>query len=276
MSCASFLGRVLIISGSDSGGGAGLQADLKTVTALGGYGATAVTALTVQDTQGVYGVMNVPVGFIRHQMEVVLSDIGVDCFKSGMLSDASIMEEIANVIDSTFSTDYRPPYVLDPVMVAKGGAVLLEAGEVSALKSILLPMASLVTPNIPEAEALTGLEVETLDDQKRTAEIILTMGAGATLVKGGHLGDDEVCDVLATQEDMDVFTSPRLNTRHTHGTGCTLASGVAALLAQGWTLIDAVIHARHYVYEAIRLAPGLGSGHGPLHHGHTVIPPVVK
>jgi len=259
-------GRVLIVAGSDSGGGAGIQADIKTVTMLGAYAATAVTALTAQNTTGVHGVMPVPPAFIAKQMQVVLDDIGADCIKTGMLHSAEVIEE---VVRSCERHARGVPLVVDPVMVAKGGASLLEVDAQSALKLRLVRIAALVTPNIPEAEALTGLKVEGLEDMKRAADVLLTLGAGAVLVKGGHLEGEILFDLLRTADGAEeVFESTRLQSRHTHGTGCTLASAIAAGVAQGLRLVDAVSRARDYVREAIRRAPGLGHGHGPLNHAH--------
>jgi len=260
-------GRVLIVAGSDSGGGAGIQADIKTVTALGGYAMTAVTAVTVQNTLGVSGIHDIPVSVVMAQMHAVLGDIGVDAVKTGMLHSAEVIEAVAGTLDEF---DVIAPVVVDPVMVAKGGASLLEASAINALKSELIPRAGLVTPNIPEAEALTGLTIETVDDQKRAGEKLLALGAKAALVKGGHMRGDQVTDVLVTSKGSEVFTSARLDTVHTHGTGCTLASAIAVQLAQGRSLSAAVARARNYVYEAIRTAPGFGQGHGPLNHVHTL------
>lgn len=257
-------GRVLIIAGSDSGGGAGIQADIKTVTALGGYAATAITALTVQDTLGVHDVFPVPVDIIRAQMKAVLDDIGADAFKTGMLATAEVIEAVAQEIDA-----YEGPaaFVADPVMVAKGGGRLLEPSAIDAVKRLLLPITDLLTPNMPEAAALTGFAVETLEDQKRAGEALLNLGAGAVLVKGGHGTGESVHDVLVTEETIQVMSSPRIHTKHTHGTGCTLASAIAAGMAQGLNLTEAVVQARDYVHEAIARAPGFGRGHGPLNHG---------
>jgi hydroxymethylpyrimidine/phosphomethylpyrimidine kinase len=262
-------GRVLIAAGSDSGGGAGIQADIKTVTALGGYAATAVTALTAQSTEGVFGVVPVDPAFIRQQMELVLGDIGADCVKTGMLHNAAVIEAVVDVLDRLAPAI---PLVADPVMVAKGGAALLQEEAVAAVLRRLVPRATLVTPNIPEAEALTGLAITDLEGMKRAAERLVAMGARAALVKGGHLPGSRLRDVLLSAEGLHVLEGERIETRHTHGTGCTLASAIATGLAQGLTLRPAVERARAYLVEAIRTAPGYGRGHGPLNHGHTIIP----
>ncbi len=262
-------GRVLIIAGSDSGGGAGIQADIKAVTALGGFAATALTALTAQNTLGVHAVHPVPLDFIARQITVVLDDIGADVIKTGMLGTA----EMIGVIASTLAR-HAPgvPLVLDPVMVAKGGARLLDPDALSALKRVLLPMAAVLTPNLPEAEALSGMAIPDLAAMRHAAEALLTLGVPAVLLKGGHLPGDVVVDLLATEDGMEEFDSPRIDTRHTHGTGCTLASALAAGLAQGLDLRAAVQRARAYVRAAIAAAPGYGAGHGPLDHGVTLDP----
>jgi hydroxymethylpyrimidine/phosphomethylpyrimidine kinase len=262
-------GRVLVIAGSDSGGGAGIQADIKTITALGAFAATAITALTAQNTVGVHGVMPVPPDFIRQQIEVVLSDIGADVIKLGMLGDVAT---IATVCDALRDFGRDLPVVLDPVMVAKGGHALLAAEAVDILRRRLLPLSAVITPNLPEAEALTGLTIRTEADMRAAAVAMLAMGVPAVLLKGGHLESDTVVDLLATDAGTEAFAAPRIATRHTHGTGCTTASAIAAGLAQGMTLRDAVIRARLYVRAAIETAPGLGQGHGPLNHAVTVDP----
>lgn len=257
-------GRVLIIAGSDSGGGAGIQADIKTVTALGGYAATAITALTIQNTHGVSGVVATPPRAVRAQMEVVLKDIGADALKTGMLGDKQLVEALAQAF-----ADLAPkiPRIVDPVMVATSGDVLLPKDAVDAVRQLMVPNAALVTPNAPEAEVLTGKAVDTLDGQRRAAEKLLEMGADAALVKGAHVGGDVIVDVLATQTGEHFFDGPRIETRATHGTGCTLASGIAAGIARGLAMRDAVALSRAYLVEAIKRAPGLGQGNGPVDHG---------
>jgi hydroxymethylpyrimidine/phosphomethylpyrimidine kinase len=262
-------GRVLIVAGSDSGGGAGIQADIKTVTALDGYAATALTALTAQNTLGVHAVHPVPLDFIAKQIEVVMTDIGADVIKTGMLGDSAI---IATVCDALDRCAQGVPLVVDPVMVAKGGQSLLAAEAVDTLRRRLLPRAAVITPNLPEAEALTGMTIATVADMRVAASALLALGVPAVLLKGGHLPGDEITDLLATPEGTETFSAPRLQTRHTHGTGCTTASAVAVGLAQGMGLRDAVARAREYVRAAIAAAPGLGSGHGPLNHAVTVQP----
>ena len=255
-------GRVFIVAGSDSGGGAGIQADIKTVTALGGYAMTAITALTAQNTLGVHGVLQVPPEFLRLQIECVLDDLGADVFKTGMLDTSALIETTADCLGR------RPgiPLVLDPVMIAKGGQRLLQQDAVASLKRLLLPLAVLLTPNVPEAEELAGMRIGSPDEMRHAAEALLTLGVPAVLLKGGHLPGDMVVDLLVTEDGCERFSSPRLDTRHTHGTGCTLASAVATGLAQGMDLRESVVRARDYVRRAIASAPGLGAGAGPLDH----------
>lgn len=260
-------GRVLAVAGSDSGGGAGIQADIKTVTALGGYALTALTALTAQNTQKVAGVLGVPPDFVRLQMETVLSDLGADAIKTGMLHTAGVIEAVADVLER-MAPDIA--LVVDPVMVAKGGARLLDSAAVNILKERLLLRATVMTPNVPEAEALTGLRLTVVKEVVHAAETLLTLGAQAVFITGGHLDQSQIQDVLATPEGIEIFESPRIATPHTHGTGCTLASAIATGLAQGSTLREAILRARAYVWEAIRTAPGFGHGHGPINHAHTV------
>jgi hydroxymethylpyrimidine/phosphomethylpyrimidine kinase len=258
-------GRVLVVAGSDSGGGAGIQADIKTITALGAYAATAVTALTAQNTLGVFGVLPVDPAFIRRQMEVVLEDIGADCIKIGMLHDAAVIGCVADVLEAL----PKPiPLVLDPVMVAKGGASLLDPDAVESLKRRLLPHAAVLTPNLPEAEALTGIAIQSVQDMMRAARMLLALGPGSVLVKGGHLDGPVVSDVLVDANTVEIFENPRIESRHTHGTGCTLASAIAAGLARGLMPKAAVTRARTYLRAAILSAPGYGRGHGPLDHAH--------
>ncbi len=260
--------RVLIVAGSDSGGGAGIQADIKTVTALGGYAMTAITALTAQNTRGVLDVLPIDTEFIRAQLEACLDDLGTDVIKTGMLHSASVIKAVASVVDARAA---GVPVVVDPVMVAKGGAPLLQPEAQEALRERLLPRAALITPNAPEAEVLAGVPVRSTADLGAAADCLLLLGASAVLVKGGHLEGDTVVDLLRTADGFERrFESPRLETRNTHGTGCTLASAIATGIGEGLTLEHAVERARGYVQQAIRTAPGFGTGHGPLYHAHTL------
>ncbi|MFP6705566.1 MAG: bifunctional hydroxymethylpyrimidine kinase/phosphomethylpyrimidine kinase [Alphaproteobacteria bacterium] len=260
------LGRVLIIAGSDSGGGAGIQADIKSVTALGGFAATAITALTAQNTLGVHGIHDVPLEFVTQQIEVVLADIGADAIKTGMLHRAETLDAVIGALDMLGG---GIPLVVDPVMVAKGGQSLLDADTRGLVRERLIPRAALLTPNVPEAEILSGLTITDETGMARAGDKLLALGPGAVLMKGGHLPGENVVDLLLSDAGKERFTSPRIDSRHTHGTGCTLASAIACGLAQGLTIGRAVGRAREYVQTAIRTAPGLGQGHGPLNHGHT-------
>lgn len=260
-------GRVLIVAGSDSGGGAGIQADIKTVTALGGYAMTAITALTAQDTTGVHAIHDVPADFVAQQMRLCLADIGADCIKLGMLHRADVIAVVADIITREAK---GIPLVVDPVMVAKGGHALLADDAGRALIERIVPRATVLTPNIPEAEALAGMTVADVGTMTTAANKLAALGAGAVLIKGGHLEGETVVDLLLTLGGTRRFENPRIATTHTHGTGCTLASAIATGLAQGLDVTAAVERARAYVQEAIRTAPGYGHGHGPLNHGHTV------
>ena len=321
--------RVLIIAGSDSSGGAGIQGDIKTVSALGGYAMTAITALTAQNTQGVFGIHPIPEDFIAQQIALCLSDIGADAIKTGMLHSAAVIEVVGRALDSYFNSppegestrsfnaagggnlskesphgfaranpappqggswenvaqpaaqtihDSRftihpsIPLVVDPVMVAKGGAPLLEAAALDALKTLLIPHASIITPNLPEAELLLGRTIASDDaectDMQRAAEALLTLGCQAVLLKGGHGNGAQLTDVLVTRDGAPpvTLTTPRMDTRHTHGTGCAFASAIATGLAQQLSLEDSVRRAHAYVQGAIARAPGFGQGNGPLGH----------
>jgi hydroxymethylpyrimidine/phosphomethylpyrimidine kinase len=253
--------RVLAIAGSDSGGGAGVQADIKTLTMLGVYAATAVTAVTVQDTRGVREIHPVPPRLIGDQIRAVLADIGADAIKTGMVGGADAFEAVLEALAEWPTI----PRVVDPVMTAKGGKALAFDGALDALRRLLVG-AALVTPNAPEAEALTGVVVRNLDGQRAAAERLLQAGVGAALVKGGHLPGPSVVDLLATPDGETLFEGPRLDSAHTHGTGCTLASACAAGLAKGLPLANAVAIAWAFTADAIAHAPGLGSGAGPIDH----------
>jgi hydroxymethylpyrimidine/phosphomethylpyrimidine kinase len=261
------IGRVLVVAGSDSGAGAGVQADIKTVLALGGYATTALTALTAQNTLGIHGMMAVPPSFVRRQMEVVLDDIGADCIKTGMLHSAATLDVVVEVIATRAA---GVPLVVDPVLAASDGTLLLDEAALDAVKSRLIPRATVLTPNLPEAEILTGMRLRDLDDMKRAAAMLAALGSRCVLLKGGHMPGAMVRDVFFDEKGMAVIESPRIETRHTHGTGCTLAAGIAVGLAQGMAPLAAVRRARLYLTAAIRGAPGLGAGHGPLDHGHTL------
>lgn len=258
-------GRVLIIAGSDSGGGAGIQADIKTVTALGGYAATAVTAITVQNTIGVQAIHDVPIDIVVGQAKAVLSDIGADCIKIGMLHTPEIIEAVVGLL----SEADRIPVVIDPVMFAKGGASLLASESLTVLREKLLPRATVLTPNILEANDLSALDAEESPEDALSA--LVKLGAKSVLLKGGHLTGDNLIDRLRLETGETLsYESQRIHSVHTHGTGCTLASAIATGLAQNMSLETSVVRARDFVLEAIRTAPEFGKGHGPLNHGHTI------
>lgn len=260
--------RVLSIAGSDSGGGAGIQADLKTFCAHGVYGMTVVTAVTAQNTRGVSAVHAVPPEIVSAQIEAVLCDIGADAIKIGMLADSSVVRTVARSLSRYLETSERGcPIVLDPVMIAKSGAILLQEDAVSALVEELLPLATVITPNLPEAEALDGSEAPTHEDRVGLARRLAELGP-AVLLKGGHAAGDRVVDILSSAGIEETFSHPRLSTRSTHGTGCTLSSALAARLAAGDGLRDAASGAIGYLQGALAAAFSLGSdeGHGPVNH----------
>ena len=256
-----YVPTAMTIAGSDSGGGAGVQADLKTFAALGVYGASTLTAITAQNTLGVSAVHEIPTEVVSAQIDAVLGDIGADAVKTGMLSSSAIIECVASAI----RRHQVQRLVVDPVMVAKSGDSLLRDEAVDSLKTHLIPLAAVVTPNIPEAETLIGMELSTPEDIRRAAEAIMEMGARGVVVKGGHL-EGPATDLFYDGSQFQEFTSPRIDTANTHGTGCTFASAVAAGLAQDLNVIDAVAQAKEYVTEAIRHSFPLGQGHGPLNH----------
>lgn len=259
--------RVLVVAGSDSGGGAGIQADIKTITMLGGYAATAVTAITVQNTLGVSAVHTVPPAIIAAQMDAILSDIGADAVKLGMLGDVATIDAVADVL-----AHVSIPIVLDPVMIAKGGASLLAEQAVETLVRRLLPLATLVTPNLPELSVLVGRDVRIEADMRPAGHRLLQLGAQAVLAKGGHLETEILTDWLLFAGGEQAFAGERIHTRHTHGTGCTLASAIATGIAQGMPLPEAVERARQFVRRAMAAAPRLGGGHGPLGHQAVRLP----
>lgn len=256
-------GRVLIIAGSDSGGGAGIQADIKTVTALGSYAATAITALTAQNTQGVFGIHDVPTEFVAKQITLVLEDIGADIIKTGMLNSSKMVKAVAETINKHASDI---PLVVDPVMVAKGGKPLLEKDAIEILRDIMVPMSDIITPNIPEAELLTGIKISSEKDMIKSGEKLINMGAKSAMIKGGHLAGENLKDILIRNGEIKTWGYKKIKTRHTHGTGCTLASAIATYMAQNVEIEQAVEQAREYVMKAIKTAPGFGKGHGPLNH----------
>lgn len=260
-------GRVLIVAGSDSGGAAGIQADIKSVTALGGYAMTAITAVTAQNTLGVHGVWPLPREAVFAQFDVTLADLGADAIKTGLLGPTPLIEGLAERFNGPAA---KVAKVIDPVMIASSGQRLLEAGAVDAIRSLLVPGATLVTPNAPEAEILTNKPVETVDGQRRAAERLLEAGALGALVKGAHVEGDVIIDVLQTHEGEWLFEGPRIRTRADHGTGCTLASSTAAQIALGDDVPTAVERARDFLRGGLEHAQPLGSGRGPVNHAWRV------
>ncbi len=255
--------RILTIAGSDSGGGAGIQADLKTMCALNCYGMSAITAITVQNTIGVYDVHPIPTDIVEKQIEVVLSDIGADAIKTGMLWDAEIITAVHKALKP-----FPGPYlVIDPVLVSKSGNILLQQNAVDALLELLVPRAWIITPNLPELKQLTGVEPNHKDNIIKAAKKLLDRGTKYVLVKGGHGQGEQVEDYLISNKcDIKCFPSIRINTTHTHGTGCTLSSAIACYLAKGLETEPAVETAIQFVHKAIETAPLLGKGHGPINH----------
>jgi hydroxymethylpyrimidine/phosphomethylpyrimidine kinase len=262
MSSSSSLRVGLTVAGSDSGGGAGIQADLKTFQAFGVFGTSVLTAITAQDTTGVRGVHPVPLEMVRAQLDAVAEDLRPAAVKTGMLATTALVETVADGLMDHGLT----PYVMDPVMVATSGARLLDTEATEALVRRLLPLATLITPNLEEARILTGLPVLGESGQREAARALVELGAGAALVKGGHSDGAEVVDLLWDGREERSWRHPRIVTRHTHGTGCTLSAAIAAGLARGLPLFDAVDQGLRYVVAAIATAPGLGRGHGPINH----------
>ena len=252
----------LTIAGSDSGAGAGIQADLKTFAAFGVYGVTVITAVTAQNTVCVRDVQEIEPGTIAAQLDAVADDFNIASLKTGMLSSAAIIETVAAGIQR----HQLAPLVVDPVMVAKSGDRLLREDAVEALRRLLLPMARVVTPNIPEAEVLAGRTIRNRDDRLAAARDIMQLGAEAVVIKGGHSDEDPIVDVLIDQTGIYEYRASRVVTSSTHGTGCTFSAAIAAALARGQDLPSAVAEAHEYVSRALATAPGLGHGHGPLNH----------
>jgi hydroxymethylpyrimidine/phosphomethylpyrimidine kinase len=254
--------KALTIAGSDSGGGAGIQADLKTFTMLEVYGMSAITAITAQNTLGVHAIHDVPLEIIEQQIEAVVTDIGVDAVKTGMLSQTAVIELVAEQVKKHRISNL----IVDPVMIAKGGAALLAEDAKEAIRRVLLPLSKVVTPNIPEAEVLTGIQINTIEEMKQAARIIVDeFGSGSVVVKGGHL-TGESTDVLYDGQEFYLYSAPRFNTMHTHGTGCTFSAALAAQLAKGLSLHDAVQISKDFITAAIQDELGIGGGHGPTNH----------
>ncbi len=254
--------KILIIAGSDSSGGAGIQADIKTVTALGSYAMTAVTAVTAQNTKGVKKIVPISAKIIEKQISMILEDIGADGIKIGMLHNLNIIKSVSYILKK-----YRiKNVVLDPVMVAKSGTKLISNNSIKYLRKMILPLSYLVTPNIPEAEALTGDSILNKDDMIKAARKILNMGPKNVLLKGGHLKNKMIFDILATKKEIKIFYKKKIKTKNTHGTGCTLSSALATCLSQKKNIIKSCRTSINYVHMGIISAPGYGKGHGPLNH----------
>jgi len=254
--------KVLIIAGSDSSGGAGIQADIKTVTALGSYAMTAITAVTAQNTKGVKKIISIPTEIVKKQITMILDDIGTHAVKIGMLHNTDIIKSVYKTLKKYKSKNV----VLDPVMIAKGGAKLISNRSIKHLKKLLLPLCTIVTPNIPEAEVLTGYSISSKEDMIKAAKTILNMGSKNVLLKSGHLKNKMIFDVLATKKGIKIFKKRKIRTKNTHGTGCTLSSALATCLSQKKNIVKSCKISLRYVDKAIISAPGYGKGFGPLNH----------
>lgn len=254
---------VTTIAGSDSGGGAGIQADLKTFQELKVFGTSAVTSLTAQNTKGVHGVFPADPSFVRQQLEVLLDDFNIAAMKTGMLYSSELIHTVADILRGR-----QIPLVVDPVMIAKGGASLLHAEAVETIRTVLLPLATVVTPNIPEAEELTGIPIENAEDKRRAAEKLLSFGAKAVVMKGGHLHNETMAEdeIFFADGTSFIIQSERIDTKDTHGTGCTFSAAITAFIARGFTLKDAIIEAKRFIQMAITHGLQLGYGHGPTNH----------
>ena len=254
--------KILIIAGSDSSGGAGIQADIKTVTALGSYAMTAITAVTAQNTKGVKKVIPIPSKVVEKQITMILEDIGTNAIKIGMIHNTGIIKSLYTILRK-----YKPKnIVIDPVMVAKGGAELINNNSIKYLKKLLFPLCDLLTPNIPEAEILTGYSISNKEDMIKAAKKILNMGAKNVLLKGGHLKNKMIFDILATDKEIKIFKKRKIKTKNTHGTGCTLSSALATCMSQKKNIVKSCKISLSYVDKAIDSAPGYGKGFGPLNH----------
>lgn len=263
---------ILTIAGSDCSGGAGIQADIKAISALGAYAASAITAITVQNTCGVTGIHPVPPAYVKGQIEAVMEDICPQAIKIGMINDTEIVEVIAESLQK-----YRPRFVVfDPVMVSTSGCKLMEDEAIEAITTRLIPLATLITPNLSEAEILAGQKINTVEDMQRQAKKMLELGCKGVLIKGGHLDGGQMCDVLQTADENvpHLFTAPKVESRNTHGTGCTLSSAIATYLALGESVACAVEKAKQYVYLGIESGKDvcIGHGHGPLNHFYSPVP----
>ncbi|KAA0547480.1 bifunctional hydroxymethylpyrimidine kinase/phosphomethylpyrimidine kinase [Bacillus sp. BGMRC 2118] len=254
--------KALTIAGSDSGGGAGIQADLKTFQELDVYGMSAITAITAQNTLGVSGVHPVPISMIVSQLEAIALDLSPDAIKTGMLFSSEVIEAVTECIKKSQWKNI----VIDPVMIAKGGASLLQNEAIMSMKKNLLPLATIVTPNIPEAEVLTGTSIQSMEDRKTAAMILYDFGVDHIVIKGGHSDDIMAVDLYYNGEYFEEISTQRLNTKNTHGTGCTFSAAITAELAKGSSIENAVMTAKHFIHAAIKYDLHIGSGHGPTNH----------
>jgi hydroxymethylpyrimidine/phosphomethylpyrimidine kinase len=257
------LARIMTIAGSDSGGGAGIQGDIKTISSLGGYATSAITAITAQNTLGVSNILNIPINLIEDQIKAILNDIGADAIKIGMLSNEEIINSITNLLSKL---NNKIPIVLDPVMVAKGGHKLLDEGAEKVLINKLMPLCTIITPNIPEAEVITGQTINNVNELELSGRYIIEMGIDNVLMKGGHLEGNLLTDILLNKINLKYFKSKKINTKNSHGTGCTLSSAIACGLGQELSIEEAVKRAHKYVNKAIQFAPNIGKGNGPINH----------
>lgn len=264
-------GTVLIIAGSDPSGGAGIQADLKTVTSLGAYGMTAITALTVQNTRGVSNILDIPVSVVKEQIDACLSDINVDTIKVGMMHNSKLISAVYESLNKHYIINNdKIKIVLDPVMVAKGGHKLLQDDAINSLKNFIVKCNPIITPNIPEVEILTDIKINSLSDMENAGKQLLAMGASDVILKGGHMETSIIRDMLISSQDISYINTKKIDTKHTHGTGCTMSSALAAYLAQKIQIKIAFQKAHEYVQKAIMSAPKLGKGNGPINHCHGI------
>ena len=262
---------VLVIAGSDPSGGAGIQADLKTLTSFGVYGMTAITALTEQNTRGVAGIFEIPLDFVMKQINCCLSDIGANAIKIGMMYNAELINGVYETLDKNkIIDDKKIKIILDPVMVAKGGHRLLKNDAVNALKHFINSANPILTPNIPEAEILTGMKIDNFKDMKIAGEKILNLGASHVILKGGHMNTQIMTDLLMGEKVTHQIETKKIVTKHTHGTGCTMASAIAACLAKSYNIKKAFDKAHFYVNQAIIKSPKFGNGHGPINHSFNI------
>lgn len=260
--------RILTVSESDSGGGAGIQADIKTIMAFGGYASSAITSVTAQNSRGVQEYMSIEPSFVALQMRAVLDDIGADAIKIGLLGGTQMINDVSDVLDDLLEKDIK--IVVDPSMVERDGSVMIDQETIATLKRRLLVRATVLTPNLREAELLTGMKIHDIDDMKHAADMIRTLGADAVVLKGGQISGEKVVDLVATNDGETIFESPILRTRHTQGAGATLSTAIAICIAEGMDTVSAVRRSLDYLNRAIETAYGFGQGAGPINHGHPI------